>query len=100
MTYGFFGRNSTNSTFNDGIQEYPLLAPSLNISAYSADYSCTSGASYFTSDLPNCLFGATWQDPRSHDYPFQGLDNVAYTLLNSNTMYNVSQIQSNGTCQQ
>ena len=97
MTYGFLARNDTNSSFNNGNQELPLLAPSLNISAYSTDYSCPLGGGF---DNRLCTFGASWQDPRSHDYPFQGLKNVAYTLSNSNATYDVAKIQAEGTCQQ
>jgi hypothetical protein len=93
MTYGFFGHNDTNSTFNNGYRTFRLSAPSLNISALSADYSCDP-------DLTACFFGTGWQDPRSHEYPFEGPDNVAFTVSNSNDKYDINYMQANGACQQ
>jgi hypothetical protein len=100
MTYGFFGRNDTNSTFNNGNRTFLLSAPSLNISALSTDYSCGSGPYTISFDPTLCFFGADWQDPRSHEYPFKGPDNVAYTVSNSNDKYDINYLLANGTCQQ
>jgi hypothetical protein len=88
MTYGFFGHNDTNSTFNNGDRTFQLSVPSLNISALSADYSCNP-AGYPTT----CLFGAGWQQ-------FEGPDNVAFTVSNSNDKYDINYMQANGACQQ
>lgn len=99
MTYGFFGHNDTNSTFNNGDRTFRLSAPSLNISALSANYSCFWGpGSSF--DPTTCFFGAGWQDPRSQEYPFKGPDNVAFTISNSNDKYDINYIKANGVCQQ
>src|SRR5271156_5677051 len=99
MTYGFFGHNDTNSTFNNGDRTFQLSAPSLNISAFSADYSCIwgPGSPFYQA---TCFFGAGWQDPRSHEYPFEGPDNVAFTFSNSNDKYDINYTQANGACQQ
>src|SRR5271155_256085 len=92
MTYGFFGHNDTNSTFNNGDRTFRLPAPSLNISAFSADYSCVEGfGSSF--DPMSCFFGAGWQ-------PFEGPDNVAFTVSSSNDKYDINYMQANGACQQ
>jgi hypothetical protein len=88
MTYGFFGHNDTNSTFNNGDRTFQLSVQSLNISALSADYSCNP-AGYPTT----CLFGAGWQQ-------FEGPDNVAFTVSNSNDKYDINYMQANGACQQ
>jgi hypothetical protein len=93
MTYGFFGYNDTNSTFINGDRTFRLSAPSLNISAFSVDYSCLFEES-------PCFFGVGWQDPRSHEFPFEGPDNVAFTVSNSNDKYDINYIQANGACQQ
>ena len=100
MTYGFFGYNDTNSTFNNGDRTFQLSAPSLNISAFSTDYSCAWEPSEFSFDPAVCFFGGDWQDPRSHEYPFEGLDNVAFTVSNSNDKYDINYMQANGACQQ
>src|SRR2546421_70000 len=92
MTYGFFGHNDTNSTFNNGDRTFQISAPSLNISALSADYSCPWGHSSFFGQTA-CFFGAGWQ-------PFEGPNNVAFTVSNSNDKYDINYMQANGACQQ
>lgn len=97
MTYGFFGHNDTNSTFNNGDRTFRLSAPSLNIEAFSTDYSCVWWSPRSSFDPTACLSRA---DPRSQEYRFEEPDNVAFTVSNSNDKYDINYMQANGACQQ
>jgi len=89
MTYGFFGHNDANSTFNNGHRTFRLSAPSLNISALSTDYSCLLG-DLGSFDPVFCYA----------EYSLEGPGNVAFTVLNSNDKYDINYMQANGACQQ
>ena len=78
-TYGFYGTNNTNSTF----ENYTLPAPSLNISAY-----------YIASTV---IYGGAWIDPSTGKQPFANYSDA--TFLSSGVTYPLDYMSQNGSCQ-
>ena len=62
-----------------------ILRPALNISAFYLP--------------PGALFGNNWTDPRTKTQPYADINNLAFTVTNSNDTYPITYIAENGGCQ-
>lgn len=100
-TYGFLGRNNTNTTFTFPDQSsINLPSPSLNISAYFALVSVEESEEmegYDTTPWYFVPYGRAWLDPETNSYPFRVSDPRFYNS-DIDIEYNEAEITEHGKC--
>lgn len=99
-TYGFLGRNNTNTTFTFPDQSsVDLPPPSLNVSAYFAqardDPEITDV--FVEMDWYIIPYGRAWLDPETNNHPYLAHNPLFYNS-DSNTEYNEEDLNAHGSC--